>query len=304
VLSCSDDAVEQAFTKRNVTRARRIHQLGFTSLPANASAESVTLEALRTHATAAPSGATLWLFKNDNQEAWLRVTATRGGVPTLLRRMFADPGSRQGWRALSAVLTQRDSDGRVTASGVAATAKLLFDPADRPGEPLADRLPAELIRRARDITGLTAQRARAWRSLFCLYLEVMYQMDPSQVKPVRELIVDWITQEPNPRGRFNEYVRSAASAYKLQQLLMQASARLLLDGRQPPDIAAVASVLLADGPGGRDGWRLRGLLFFDVVADLTARGTPVGHKTDDDDVEDQDAVDALDAADEESEEYA
>jgi CRISPR-associated protein Cst1 len=304
VLSCGEDAVERLFAKRNAMRASRIQQLGFAGLPANASAETITLEALRAHAADTQVGATLWIFKNDNQEAWLRVATTRGGVPAFLRRMLADADCRHGWHDLTSVLTERSGNGQLKISGAARAAKTLFDPADRPGEPPSDRLPKELLRQARDIERVTARRALAWRSLLRLYMEVMHQMDTGQVKPARELIVDWITQEANPRGRFNEYVRAADSAYRLQGLLMRASARLLLDGRQPPDITAVAPALLAAGPAGQDGWRLRGLLFFDVVAEMTARGAQIGHKNSEDADPDEDVVDELGTAEDESEEYA
>lgn len=306
VLSCGDDAVEDAFTRRNVTRAMRIQQLGFTGLPANASAERVALEALRAHAASAPADATLWTFKNDNQEPWLRVSRTRGGVPTLLRRMLADPECRRGWHALASVLASRDRDGRITASGVPAAAKTLFDPADRPGETPAERLPAMLLGQARQTGRITGRRAFAWRALFRLYMEVLHQMDTSEVKPASELVVDWITQETNPRGRFNEYVRTATSAYQLQGLLMRASARLLLDGRRPPDITTVAPALLAEGPSGRDGWRLRGLLFFDVITSLAERGAEIGLNSTEEEQDDdaQDVVDALGSTDNQSEEYA
>jgi CRISPR-associated protein Cst1 len=59
VLSCGEDGVERDFVTRNVARARRIMQLGFSGLPANASAETITLHALREHADRAPAGATL-----------------------------------------------------------------------------------------------------------------------------------------------------------------------------------------------------------------------------------------------------
>jgi CRISPR-associated protein Cst1 len=304
-LSCGDDAVEHAFTRQNAARAKRIQQLGFTGLPANASAETVTLEALRVHSAGGHASATLWTFKNDNQDPWLRVTAARGSVPVFLRRMFADPDCRRGWRALASALTERDDAGHVPASGVPRAARTLFDPADRPGEPPSDRLLTELLRAVRQISRLTARRAFEWRALLRLYMEVMHQVDASQVKPARELIVDWITQEANPRGRFNEYVGAATSAYKLQQLLMRASARLLLDGCRPADISAVAPALLADGPAGRDGWRLRGLLFFDVIAELTGRSAQIGHKgTGEQDDDDSDPVDALGSDDDESEGYA
>ena len=290
VLTCADESVECRFAARNVTRAARILQLGFTGLPATASAETVTLGALRAHAADGPVGSTLWLFKNDNQDPWLRVTVTHGGVPAFLSRMFADPACRAGWGALQVALTRRDNTGHVTTSGVANAAKTLFDPADRPGEPTADRLPRELLRQAMDVKQITTRTLTAWRALCRLYLEVMHEMDVSQVKPARELITDWITQEANPRGRFNQYVRASGRAFELQRLLVEASARLLLDGRQPPDITAVAPALLAQDA---NGWRLRGLLFFDVVAALVNQGAQIGQKTEEPD-DDEIAVPAFD----------
>src|SRR5579863_1490481 len=133
VLMCADDAVERRFVQRNVDRAVQVQQLGFTGLSAYASAETVTLAALREHAGGAPVGATLWLFKNDNQDAWLRVTATCGGVPAFVRALFADPDCRAGWQALQSALTERDKDGQIRTSGTTAAAKTLFDPTDRPG---------------------------------------------------------------------------------------------------------------------------------------------------------------------------
>jgi len=273
VLSCPQDEVERRFVQKNVARARRIQMLGFTALSANASPETVTLGALRAHGGRAAVGTTLWMFKNDNQEAWLRVTATRGGVPAFLRALFADPDCRTGWGALQAVLTERDKDGAIKTSGIAAAARTLFDPADRPGSPAGDRLQRELLRLSRDFDKRTGHTLTAWRALCALHLEVTHQMDVGQLKPARELITAWITQEPNPRGRFNEYVAAAGRAYDLQKLMVRATARLMLDGRHPADLTAVAPALFAsDG----NGWRLRGLLFFDVVEELVNQGVEIG----------------------------
>jgi CRISPR-associated protein Cst1 len=273
VLSCPQDEVERRFVRKNVERARRIQMLGFTSLSADASPETVTLGALRAHGGRAAVGTTLWVFKNDNQEAWLRVTSTRGGVPAFLRALFAAPGCRAGWGALQGALTERDKDGGIKSSGVAAAARTLFDPADRPGSPAGDRLQRELLRLSKDIDKRSGRTLAAWRALCRLYLEVIHQMDVGQVKPARELITAWITQEPNPRGRFNEYVGASGRAFELQRLMMRASARLMLDGRPPADLTAVAPALFAaDG----NGWRLRGLLFFDVVAELVNQGVQIG----------------------------
>lgn len=275
VLTCPQDEIEVRFVRKNVERARRIQMLGFTGLSANASPETVTLGALRAHGGRAAVGSTLWAFQNHNQpqEAWLRVTSTRGGIPAFLRALYADPDCRAGWGVLQAVLTQRDNNGGIKTSGVAAAAKTLFDPADRPGAPAGDRLQSQLLRLAKDVDKRTGRTLTTWRALCRLYLEVIHQMDAGQVKPARELITAWIMQEPNPRGRFNEYAGAAGRAFELQKLMMRATARLMLDGRQPADITAVAPALFAsDG----NGWRLRGLLFFDVMAELVNQGVQIG----------------------------
>jgi CRISPR-associated protein Cst1 len=284
VLSCPNDEVEGRFVRKNVERARRIQMLGFSSLPAHASPETVTLGALREHGGRAAVGTTLWMFKNDNQDAWLRVTSTRGGIPAFLRAMYADPDCRTGWGALQGVLTERDKDGGIKTSGVAVAARTLFDPADRPGGLAGDRLQRELLRLARDVDKRTGRTLTMWRALCRLYLEVIHQMDAGQVKPARELITAWIMQEPNARGRFNEYVGAAGRAFELQKLMIRATARLMLDGRQPADITAVAPALFAaDG----NGWRLRGLLFFDVMAELVNQGVQIGRAATPDEPEEE-----------------
>jgi CRISPR-associated protein Cst1 len=200
--------------------------------------------------------------------------------------MFADPECRAGWGALQGVLTERDKDGGIKTSGVAAAARTLFDPADRPGSPAGDRLQRELLRLSRDFDKRTGRTLAAWRALCALYLEVIHQMDVGQLKPASELITAWITQEPNPRGRFNEYVGAAGRAYELQKLMMRAAARLMLDGRQPADLTGVAPALFAsDG----NGWRLRGLLFFEVMAELVDQGVQIGRAATPGEVEEEEA---------------
>lgn len=109
-------------------------------------------------------------------------------------------------------------------------------------------------------------------------------MDTSTLKPAADLLVDWITAEKNPRGRFNEYFRGAAKAYELHKILNLASGRQLLDGKSPPDITEVAPLLLAST---QDGWRWRALLLYQVVATLTAHGVAIGQKSADDDETDE-----------------
>ncbi|MGH3165453.1 MAG: hypothetical protein ACRDN0_06110 [Trebonia sp.] len=307
VVTCADDAVERRFTQRNVRRAHQVQDMGFSSLPGNASPETLTLAALRDHSAGAAVGSTLWIFKNDNQDAWLRVTATRAGIPAFLSGLLADPDCRAGWGALVEVLTERDKDGQLRASGVSAAARTLFDPADRlPGGVSRDGLERELLRRAEDPSCVTGRTLTAWRALCRLYLEVVHGMDTGQVKSARELIVDWIMAEQNPRGRFNRYVRAATRPFELQRLFIEASARLLLDGGNPPDITGAAISLLAPDTVG---WRLRGLLFFDVVADLVGRDASVGRKPaiGEPEVTDEDlsrAVTDPPASDEETEEHS
>jgi CRISPR-associated protein Cst1 len=110
-------------------------------------------------------------------------------------------------------------------------------------------------------------------------------MDPGVLKPVTELLVEWITAEKNPRGRFNDYRRVAGRTFQLQDLLMEAVARLLLDGRRPPDITEVTGRLFAPTSEGR---HLRGQLFFEVATGLVARDAPIGTRIKDDSDAEQD----------------
>ncbi|HEX3957248.1 MAG TPA: hypothetical protein VHZ03_11530 [Trebonia sp.] len=291
VLGCPEDEVERHFVSTNVRRAQRIQMLGFTGLPAHAAPETVTLDALREHGGRPVVGTTLWLFKNDNQEAWLRVTSTRGGIPAFLRVMLADPESYAGWRALQGVLTERDKNGDIKTSGVAAAARTLFDPADRPGSPAGDRLQRELLRLSKDIDKRTGRTLTAWRALCRLYLEVIHQMDMEQLKPARELITDWITHGPNPRGRYNEYVAAFGKAFDLHIVMVKAANRLLLDGREPADVSALTIALFASGA---NGWRLRGQLYFEVAAELVSKGVPIGHKAAPDESEEEVAEPGID----------
>jgi CRISPR-associated protein Cst1 len=277
VLSCADDEVERSFVHGNVDRALRIQHAGFKSMPASASAERVTLAALTEHVneTNIVRGVTLWMFKNDNQEPWLRTTATRGGIPVFLRRMLSDPESRTGWRALEKALTQRDKQGLVTTSGKAEAAKTLFDPADLPGGPPSDRLQRALLRLVRKPEKFPGSTLMAWRALCRLHLEVVHKVDTSQLSPVRDLIADWVTAEKNPRGRFNDYVVAAAKPGALQKLLMRANARLILDTGRAPDISRVTPALFA---ADISAWRLRGQLYFEVLAELVDRKVPIARK--------------------------
>ncbi|WP_239405736.1 hypothetical protein [Frankia sp. Cj3] len=288
VLTCDGDVVERKFAARNCERAARIQQVGFSSLPSHASPEAVTLWGLRNYAARSgtnqrPVATTLWMFKNDNQEPWLRVTATRLAVVGFLRALPTQPTAARGWRRLESAMTRRAADGTVIRSGRDAIARTLFEPVNDH----RDRLLVELFNRRDAVEKTSASTLRDWRALSALYLREMCGMDTGDLKPVTTLLVDWITAEKNPRGRFNEYRQVAGRTFALQRLLMEASARLLLDGRRPSDITGATETLLASTP---PGWRLRGQLFFEVVAELAARGAAIGTRaeSDEDDADDTD----------------
>lgn len=299
VLTCEDAHVEREFARRNVERGARIRQVGFSGLRADAGPETVTLtlEVLADPAVRRAVGTTLWMFKNDNQDPWLRVTSTRVAVADFLRRMQADPQAWEGWRFLRRALTRRDSAGAVLQRGADAAAKTLFS---REGQYTDDLLRTLRVRVER-ADQVSQQALLAWGALFRLYVKEMYGMDSSGLKPIVEVLVEWITAETNPRGRFLEYRDAASYAYKLQQLLMKATARLVLDGHRPADVTEVVPGLLGSGP---QGWRLRGQLFFEVVAELMARGVQIGKKTEAEDDEDENPEMPFPPSVDEDEEYA
>jgi CRISPR-associated protein Cst1 len=289
VLTCADGRVERAFVARNVKRADRIRQLGFASLAAGVGPEAVALRALREHALASPAPATLWMFKNDNQEPWLRVTSTRGGASPFLARMLTMPPCRRAWSDLRRAMHRTDASGRTVLSGATAAARMLFDPELAP----RDRLVSELFRRSTDLDTLTPQQIDDRRTLLAVYLEVMHAMDTTRLQPLAHMLADWITAESS-RGRFNEYRRASGSAYPLHKLLMTASARLYLNGAQPVDAAETIDDLLA---AGTQGWRLRAALWFQVLAELKRRELALADGQADEPSEDEQADPDFDGPD-------
>lgn len=285
VVMCANTAVERRFVARNVIRAERIHQLGFAGVPAGASAEAVTLAAMRAHAVDPPVDAVLWSFKNDNQEPWLRVSGTRQAAGRLLARIEADPATRLGWFRLRRSLTRRDTD----PGGHTAIARTLFVDEQATVDRFLHALHQAVANPPADPITVDA-----WRRLARAYQEEMYGMDVARLAPARQLVAAWILAEHNPRGRFNEYARATKSGYALHELLMAASARLLRDGCPAPDISGITPTLLSAGP---DSWRWRAQLFFEVVADLVAAEAPIGRKPADS--EDEDDVDDIDDIDDE-----
>ncbi|TQN30266.1 CRISPR-associated protein Cst1 [Haloactinospora alba] len=282
VLTCDNPEVERAFVARNTLRARRIHQFGFSGLRSGAGPEAVALQALRKHAADAPAATALWMFKNDNQEPWLKTSGTRTGVARFLHRMLADRDCQSGWKRLRHALERRDSSGAVTLSGATGAARTLFDADLQSG----DRLLSELWRRAARTEEYHWSTLWQWRALAALYAEVMYEVDNQQLRPAATLVARWIAAESS-RGRFNEYRQVAGSAYHLHKLLMTAGARLYLNGEAPADITNVAPELLASG---QHGWRNRGLLFFEVLAELRRLEVSIGTAADAEEDDDKDPL--------------
>ncbi|WP_256104349.1 hypothetical protein [Streptomyces sp. ODS05-4] len=230
VLSCEVEDAERAFAERNVRRARRVMQLGFDGvhrLEAGARPELVALRAVRA-CRAELSASTLWTFKNDNQEPWLRVTSTRRAVPRFLAIVEGNAPLRRAWRLLEIWLTRRDKSGQVTGSGAGQAARLLFESEDGSGASFLYQ-----------VYRMLSDPKRPWYlrdehevlRLALTYTKEILGMEPD-LHPVAELIADWIQYGGgSPRGKWAEYYSVSQNGYRLGLLLHQAQNRLLLDGR-------------------------------------------------------------------------
>ncbi|MFJ5227818.1 hypothetical protein [Streptomyces sp. NPDC088400] len=274
VLSCEQDAAEREFSARNVLRAKRIMQLGFGGLGAVARPEAVVLRALKVLGPDLPAAATLWSFKNDNQEPWLRVTRTRRAVPAFLATVEGNAEPRRAWRLLELALTRRDKDGQLVTSGPAEAARLLFEAEDGRSRSLLSQL-HQLLDEPEKSWSLR-NRAALTRLAFIYAEEILGMNSDPDLKPVATVIADWIEYANGaPRGRFAEYRNVALSDYKLGALLMQAHSRLALDGRavsaRPEDWRS----LIQQRPRA---WEQRMLLFATVLQLLQERGVAVNER--------------------------
>ncbi|WP_199844322.1 hypothetical protein [Streptomyces sp. RTd22] len=269
VLSCEEEAAERAFAARNVRRARQIMHLGFDGLVAGARAELVAVRAMRSLRTGLPAAATLWSFKNDNQEPWLRVTRTRRAVPVFLATVEGNAELSRGWRLLELVLARHDKNGQLLASGAGEAARLLFEAEDGRSRSLLRQL--HYLLHASERHWSTRNRAALTRLAFTYAKEIL-GMNPD-LKPVATVVADWIEHgSGNPRGRLAEYRNVALSDYKLGTLLMQAHFRLTLDGR--PVVASPEDwrPLIQQRPRA---WEQRMLLAATVLQILQERGVAV-----------------------------
>ncbi|MET8013311.1 hypothetical protein ABZU86_27215 [Streptomyces sp. NPDC005271] len=272
VLSCEEETAERAFSARNVQRAQRIMHLGFSGLPADARAELVAVRAMRSLRAGLPAAATLWSFKNDNQEPWLRVTRTRRAVPVFLATVEGNAELSRGWRLLELALTRHDKNGQLLAGGPAEAARLLFEAEDGRSRSLLWQLHSVLHQS--DGHWSTRNRAALTRLAFT-YAEEVLGMSPD-LKPVATVVADWIEHgSGSPRGRLAEYRNVALSDYKLGTLLLQAHFRLTLDGR--PVVAGPEDwrPLIQQRPRA---WEQRMLLAATVLQILQERGVAVSEK--------------------------
>ncbi|WP_461013710.1 type I-B CRISPR-associated protein Cas7/Cst2/DevR [Streptomyces daliensis] len=279
VLSCEEEAVERAFAERNVRRARRIALAGFGALRPGGRAERVVLAALRAQRVESPAASTLWSFKNDNQEPWLRVTRARRAVPLFLATVDGNEPLRRGWHILEAALTRRDQEGAVIASGADETARLLFEAEDGRSRTLLFQL-HQLLQDPKRAWSLS-QREALTRLAFD-YAERVLGMEPD-LEAVAVLVADWIEHgSGSPRGRLAEYRNVVLSDYGLGQLLIRAHFRLTLDGRPVATGPEGWKPLIARRPRA---WESRMLLAARVLQLLQERGVVVGERSADEDVE-------------------
>ncbi|MFF7098069.1 hypothetical protein ACFY9A_37645 [Streptomyces rubradiris] len=273
VLSCESEQAEREFARRNIQRARRIMQTGFTGVSAGARPEYVALVALR-DSGADLCATTLWSFMNHNQEPWLRVTRMRRAVPVFLARVDGNAPLRRGWRLLGQALTRRSAQGKVVVSGAQEAARLLFEAEDGNSRSLLRQL-FELLQDAHRSWSLGDREALA--RLASVFAEEVLGMD-TDVAPVATLIADWIAGGSSPRGRFAEYRNAALRDYALGALLMQAYSRLLLDGTRTELAGPQAwEPLIRRRPRA---WEQRMLLFAQVSVLLQQRGVAIGEEPD------------------------
>ncbi|SCK12573.1 hypothetical protein [Streptomyces sp. WMMB 322] len=285
VLSCERAKVEQGFVRSNIRRSEWLLQVGFGSKgePAGARPERVILAALRTLGAGLPAAATLWTFKNDNQEPWLRITRSRRTIPRFLARIEANAPLRRGWGLLVAAMTERDKQGKPLKDGRTEAARLLFEADDGRSRSFLDQLARMLL----NVESWRLENRAALTQLAFDYAKEVLGMDvdPHKPSPVASLLADWIEHgSGSPRGRVAEYRSVALSDYKLGLLLMKAHSRLCLDGREvaagPEDWAP----LIQQRPRA---WEQRMLLFAGVLQMLQQRGVAIGEKQGMDEEEDE-----------------
>lgn len=270
VLSCDAEGVERVFAVRNLRETRRIMQLGFGARRSGARPELRAVRAVRALGTRGQAAATLWTFKNDNQEPWLRVVRTRQSLARFLAVVDGNAEPRRGWQLLVLALTRRNRDGQVESSGLDEIARLLFEPEGGRSGSLLRTL--HQVLHPRDDAWSARDRAALTRLAFT-YAEEVLGMNP-HLEPVAKLIADWIEHgSGSPRGRLAEYRQVALNDYHLGKLLNTAQFRLTLDGKLVPAGPEDWKLFIERRPRA---WEHRMLLAARVIQLLQERGVKVG----------------------------
>ncbi|WP_344287716.1 hypothetical protein [Streptomyces synnematoformans] len=273
VLSCVQRQAEREFAEHNVQRAKRMMHAGASGMAADASPELVVVRALRALGPGL-AATTLWSFKNDNQEPWVRVTRTRRAVPVFLASVSGNAPLRRGWQLLAHHLKREDADGQVTAYGAAEAARLLFEAEDGRSRSLLRQVYELLWETER----WTAEDRAALTRLAFVYEKEVHGVEPDLSK-VATLIADWIEHgSSSPRGQLAEYRKAALNGYRLGELLLEASFRLKLDGRP---VAIVPEEWRLVVQQRSRAWEQRVLLAAEVLRLLQDRGVEVGKQPDD-----------------------
>ncbi|MFE4397942.1 MULTISPECIES: hypothetical protein [Streptomycetaceae] len=238
VLDCERETAMAAFARHNVDRARRIMDGGFRSLRPGARPELVALFAIRdaTHDSGEGSplcGATLWRFRNDNQEPWLKVTRARRGMPVFLATVEANARLREGWRALCRHLAgergekpaanEEEADRPLfDAEGGDDAARLLFEVEYGLNRPLLLALHDAL-----SADGWTLGEREALVDLAHAYTREVFGLE-TDLEPVAALLTQWITQAQRPRERLKQLREAIPSGYRLGQVLVACTTHSLL----------------------------------------------------------------------------
>ncbi|WP_062214674.1 hypothetical protein [Streptomyces sp. NBRC 109706] len=236
VFTCEDEAAERRFVEHSVARSRRIVDGGFEALAADGVEDgpfALALQQLRDvggrqHAAGGLASSTLWRFKNDNEEPWLRASFTRRAVPRFLALVQGNAPLREAWALLEEALVQRDRRGRVVASGAGEAARLVFEAEDGTSRSLLWAL--HELRGSERLT--SAQRHNIAR-LAGEYGRHVLGIDDGNLAPAAEVLATWIWRggpEGQRQQRRAEYLEAAPNPYKLGLVMMRANSRLFLAG--------------------------------------------------------------------------
>lgn len=280
VLAASDEEVERAFVADCWRANRSMLAAGAQDVPGRSeSPEAAVVRVVRSLPRARGDG-TLWTFKNANDpaQAVLRVDHLRGGTPSFLVRLGADPLAEAGWRAMERALTVPRRDGTVIR-GSDAVARLLFHRETTEGRWRADLVQkASSIARSGSVAGpdlalFGALVRRYVKEVLALTEDVL-----GRVEEVADAVASYI-KTASSRGRFQVF-RRADRPWSLARYLREVEADRILSGGGPARITASSWNLLSGSDARAQ--TARDLLFFAVCERL-----PEGFSQGEEEEEDQ-----------------